>query len=391
MSFQTVAPYLFEAFKFLFILLIWILGDIKIGLAITNQDLKKLRLPPGFSIEIFANDVPGARSLAIAEDHVLFVGAKDQGSVYALEFDPATAKVKQKYTIGRGLNMPNGVAFLKGDLFVGEVHRIQKYSGILSQLKSPPEPKQVGPNFPTDTHHGWKFIAFGPDNKLYVPVGAPCNICEKSDPRYASLTRMNADGSDFEIIAHGIRNTVGFDWQPGTKELWFTDNGRDWLGDDKPPCELNRMSKINLHFGFPYCHGKNTLDPEFGKEKKCADYQAPAQELGPHVAPLGMRFYTGSMFPAEYKNQIFIAEHGSWNRSKPIGYRVMTVKLDGSKAKSYEPFIEGWLQGDQPWGRPVDVLKLNDGSLLVSDDTAGAIYRVVYNAPVRPKVTTKKS
>jgi glucose/arabinose dehydrogenase len=233
-------------------------------------------------------------------------------------------------------------------------------------------------DFPTDRSHGWKFIAFGPDNKLYVPVGAPCNICLRDNEIYASITRMDPDGSNHEVFAHGIRNTVGFDWHPETNELWFTDNGRDMMGDDIPPDELNRAPQKGIHFGYPFFHGNSIPDPEFGEGKNADDYVMPVQELGPHVAALGMRFYTGNMFPAEYRNQIFIAEHGSWNRSEKIGYRVMLVKLNGNNAVSYEPFAEGWLRGESVSGRPVDVLVMPDGALLLSDDYAGVIYRITY-------------
>jgi glucose/arabinose dehydrogenase len=211
-----------------------------------------------------------------------------------------------------------------------------------------------------------------------VPVGAPCNICQRPDERYASITRLKLDGTGFEIVAHGVRNTVGFDWHPETKELWFTDNGRDLLGDDVPPDELNHAPKPGLHFGFPYCHGKNIADPEFGAKRPCKDFVAPALDLGPHVAALGMRFYTGAMFPPGYHNQILIAQHGSWNRSKKIGYRVMRVQLKDDQVMEYTTFAEGWLQGEQAWGRPVDVQVMPDGALLVSDDYAGAIYRISY-------------
>jgi glucose/arabinose dehydrogenase len=209
-------------------------------------------------------------------------------------------------------------------------------------------------------------------------VGAPCNVCDPEDERYASLMRMNADGSTLEVFAHGIRNTVGFDWDPRTDELWFTDNGRDWMGDDLPPDELNHAPEPGMHFGFPYCHGPGILDPEYGRDADCADYTSPARPLGPHVASLGMRFYTGDMFPEEYRSQIFIAEHGSWNRSTPIGYRVTLVRLQDNRAVSYEPFAKGWLRDGKAWGRPVDLLVMPDGSLLVSDDRAGAIYRIAW-------------
>lgn len=251
-----------------------------------------------------------------------------------------------------------------------------KYENIENSLEKPPKPTVLPAKFPSDFHHGWKFIAFGPDGLLYVPVGAPCNICDKGDP-YASLMRMKADGTNLEVFARGIRNSVGFTWHPVTKELWFTDNGRDFLGDDLPPDELNRANKPGLHFGYPYCHGGDLLDPEFGKGKKCSDYVPPLQKLGPHVAALGLRFYTGKQFPAEYFHQIFIAEHGSWNRSTPIGYRITSVKLgsNGTPVK-YETFAEGWLQKEGAWGRPADLINAPDGALLVSDDMNGVIYKI---------------
>jgi glucose/arabinose dehydrogenase len=274
--------------------------------------------------------------------------------------------------------MPNGVAFRDGALYLAEVNRVWRFDKIEDNLADPPKPVLVNDGFPSDAHHGWKFIRFGPDGWLYVPVGAPCNICEREDARYASIMRMKPDGSSLEVFASGIRNTVGFDWHPATKELWFTDNGRDMLGDDMPPDELNRAPQKGMNFGFPYCHGKNISDPQYGAKHACSQSIPPEQELGPHVAALGMRFYTGAMFPAEYRNQIFIAEHGSWNRSHKIGYRVMLVRLEGNRVVKYEEFARGWLQGESAWGRPVDVQVMPDGALLVSDDDAGAIYRIAY-------------
>lgn len=240
------------------------------------------------------------------------------------------------------------------------------------------KPVLVTDRLPKDQWHGWKVIRFGPDGKLYIPVGAPCNVCVKRDPRYASMMRMNPDGSELEIFAKGLRNSVGYDWDPQTNELWFTDNGRDMLGDDLPPDELNHAPRAGMHFGFPYCFGKEISDPNFGKERACSEFEPAAQELGAHVASLGMRFYRGDMFPAEYKNQIFIAEHGSWNRSKKNGYRITLVRVKDNKAVSYEDFATGWKQGESVWGRPVDVLNMPDGSLLVSDDYTGAVYRIYY-------------
>lgn len=340
--------------------------------------LHTIKLPPGFKIEIYAGNIPNARSLALSPNGVLFVGNRSGDKVYAVVDRNNDNKADETYIIASGLTMPNGVAFRQGSLYVAEVHRILRFDNIERNLRTPPKPVVVYDKFPTDKWHGWKFIAFGPDDKLYVPVGAPCNVCERDDERYASITRMNPDGTGFEVFAHGVRNTVGFAWHPETKELWFTDNGRDLMGDDLPPDELNHAPRKGMHFGFPSVHGKAILDPEYGRNRKPEEFTPPVQELGPHVAALGMRFYTGTMFPEEYRNQIFIAEHGSWNRSVPIGYRVTLVRLKGNQAVSYEVFAEGWLQGTEAWGRPVDVLVMPDGALLVSDDKAGVIYRISY-------------
>jgi glucose/arabinose dehydrogenase len=341
--------------------------------------LDKVRMPAGFKIEVYA-EVDNARSMAMSPSGTLFVGNRNGDKVYAVKDTDGDYKADKKWIVTSGKNMPNGVAFNDGDLYVAEVSRILKFPDIESRLGNPPQPVIVNDNYPDKTHHGWKYIAFGPDGKLYVPVGAPCNICE-SDEIFATITRINADGSGREIFARGVRNTVGFTWHPETNEMWFTDNGRDMMGDDLPPCELNYAPKAGMNFGYPYCHGGTIKDPEFGNKKPCSAFVAPAQNLGPHTAPLGLKFYTGSMFPAQYKNQLFIAEHGSWNRSKKIGYRVSLVKVaNNSKAVSYETFADGWMDDatQKVWGRPVDVLVLNDGSMLVSDDYANVIYRITY-------------
>ncbi|MGH9369564.1 MAG: PQQ-dependent sugar dehydrogenase, partial [Thermoanaerobaculia bacterium] len=312
----------------------------------------------------------------------LFVGTRDRGVVYAIPGAATGARAGAPRIVARGLNMPNGVAVRDGALYVAEVSRILRYDGIEARLDRPPEslpePSIVTDRLPPDRHHGWKFIAFGPDGWLYVPVGAPCNICESKEPVYAAIHRMRPDGSAVELYASGVRNTVGFDWDPKTKELWFTDNGRDWMGDDMPPDELNHAPRAGMHFGYPFCHGADIPDPKFGEKRPCRDFTPPGLALGPHVASLGMRFYTGGMFPAEYRGQIFIAEHGSWNRSQPIGYRVTLARLEGGRAVRYETFAEGWLDGGRAWGRPVDLIVMPDGALLVSDDKAGAIYRISY-------------
>jgi len=346
--------------------------------AAQSPTLDQIKLPPGFSIELVAR-VPSARAMTWGDRGTLFVGSS-AGNVYALTFAaPNAGGQASVHTIASGLRDPGGVAFHNGALFVSAVSRVLRFDDIEHRVQSPPEPVVVTDKLPSDGHHGRKFIAFGPDGKLYVNVGAPCNICEPDPERYAHIERMNADGSGRETVARGVRNSVGFDWDPRTKELWFTDNGRDMLGDDVPPDELNHVTRVPQHFGYPYCHGGDISDPEFGKQHPCSEFVPPARKLGPHVASLGMRFYTGTQFPTAFRNQIFIAEHGSWNRSQKIGYRVTLVRLDAAgKAVAYEPFAEGWLQGDRVWGRPADVSIAPDGSLLVSDDLAGAIYRIRY-------------
>lgn len=342
--------------------------------------LDKIKLPAGFKIDVYA-EVEDARSMAVSPSGVVYVGNKDKDKVYAIKDTNGDYKADKKWVIASGLNMPNGVAFRDGDLYIAEVSRISKIEDVESKLDSPPKPTTVVEDYPTETHHGWKYIAFGPDGKLYVPVGAPCNICEPDKEIYASITRINSDGSGREIFAKGVRNSVGFTWHPTTKELWFTDNGRDMLGDDVPSCELNHAPKAGMHFGYPYCHEGSVKDPEFGKKKPCSDFVAPADKLGAHVAPLGLKFYTGDQFPSQYKNQIFVALHGSWNRSKKSGYNVTLVKIKDNKVAGHEVFASGWLdeEAQKAWGRPVDVLVLADGSMLISDDQAGVIYRVFYN------------
>jgi glucose/arabinose dehydrogenase len=340
-----------------------------------------IKLPPGFSINYYAENIEGARSMALSPKGTLFVGSRDAGKVYAVLDRNNDNKADDVVVIAEGLNSPNGVAFRNGSLYVAEISRVIRYDNIEAMLENPPKPVVVNNNFPSDSAHGWKYIKFGPDGKLYVPVGMPCNVCNKEgeDERYGTIMRMEPNGNQLEIFAKGVRNTVGFDWHPETGELWFTDNGRDWLGDNIPPDELNRAPQEGMHFGFPFCHGGSISDPEFGKLRNCSEFTPPEIKLGPHVAALGMAFYTGAMFPAEYKNQIFIAEHGSWNRKIPIGYRVSLVRLVNGKAVSYEPFAEGWLQGLSAWGRPVDVLVMPDGSMLVSDDKNNAIYRISHS------------
>ena len=347
----------------------------------TKLMMSAIKLPPGFKIDIFADQVTGARSMALSPSGILFVGTRDTGRVYAVIDQNKDFKADRIITIAQGLNMPNGVALRNGDLYVAEVRRILRFRQIESHLDKGVTPEVVYDKYPSDRHHGWKFIRFGPDGKLYVPVGAPCNVCRSEEPIYATITRLDPDTGAMEIFAHGVRNSVGFDWNPRTGVLWFTDNGRDWLGDNQPPDELNRAPLQGLHFGFPFCHGGVIADPEFGSQQSCAQFTPPAMVLGAHVAPLGMRFYTGRMFPVQYRDQIFIAEHGSWNRSQKVGYDISLVKLSNDRPVSYEPFAKGWLLGNSAWGRPVDLEVMPDGSLLVSDDRNGVIYRITYQEP----------
>ncbi|MBN1594505.1 sorbosone dehydrogenase family protein [candidate division FCPU426 bacterium] len=353
-------------------------GLIAPGRLLAAPQLDNIALPEGFSISLYASTVQDARSLCLGPKGLVFAGSRRAGKVYALIDSNRDNRVETVVVVAGNLDTPNGVAYHNGDLYVAETSRVIKYENIGEHLHDPPAPLVVSDAFPKDRWHGWKFIAFGPDGNLYVPVGAPCNVCKKKDERYASIMRLQPDGGKLEVFAHGVRNTVGFDWHPQTNELWFTDNGRDWLGDDRPPDELNHAAGPGLHFGFPYCHGKSISDPLYGRERQCGEFVKPELELGPHVAALGMRFYTGLMFPEKYRGNIFIAEHGSWNRTEKTGYRIMRVPMGLSGPGGYEVFASGWLQGEKAWGRPVDVLVMPDGSLLVSDDEAGAVYRITY-------------
>ena len=357
----------------------------KISIADAKADvqLDKLKLPEGFTIDVWAAEVPNARSMALSETGIVFVGNRQENNVYALVDENADGKADSKYILANDLRMPNGVAIKDGDLYVAEVSRILRFKDIENNLTNPSY-EVVYDGYPDEAHHGWKFIAFGPDGLLYIPVGAPCNICISEDPIFASITRLDVSkpGAKPEIYAHGVRNSVGMTWHPETKELWFTDNGRDMLGDDTPDCELNKATTLGQHFGYPYWHAGTIKDPEVGSEgKEAAFYTAPEAKLGAHTAPLGLRFYTGDQFPASYKNQLFIAKHGSWNRSKKSGYEVVLARLDSmGKVSSQEIMVSGWLDQatQEAWGRPVDVQQLADGSLLISDDVANCIYRLSY-------------
>ncbi len=351
------------------------------GAALGAAPLDRLKVPPGFHVSIYSDQVPNAREMALGTRGTVFVGSFRKGNVYALTGMDANGRAEHVYVIAKGLKMPVGVAFRDGALYVSAVSRILKFPDIEARLADPPKPVVVTDKLPDKTHHGWKFIAFGPDDKLYVPIGAPCNICD-AGPDFAKIIRMDPDGKNWQTVATGVRNSVGFDWQPGTHTFWFTDNGRDMMGDDIPADTLNRVDRLGQNFGYPYCHAGNVPDPEYGKGRSCSEFSQPALRLGAHVAALGMRFYVGRMFPAKYHDAIFIAEHGSWNRTLKDGYRVVVVHVDkDGKAGAWKPFLTGFLDGQKTLGRPVDVQPLRDGSLLVSDDYNGVIYRITYAAP----------
>ena len=340
-------------------------------------DTARLRLPPGFRIEVLVAGVPNARSMALSDQGTLFVGTRRNGNVYAIR--NVFGERPEVLTIATGRRTPNGVAVRDGDLYLAEVGRISRYPDIENRLPDVGQPEIIVDDLPSAKLHSWRYIGFGPDDRLYVAIGAPCNVCD--EPNYGMILRMNPDGSEREVFARGVRNSVGFTWHPESGEFWFTDNGRDMMGDDIPPGELNRAGEPGLHFGFPFCHGGTIPDPdpELAGLGACDGAESPVQTLSAHVAPLGVRFYTGDSFPDEYRNQVLIAEHGSWNRSEKIGYRVSLVRLKGGQPVSYEPFVEGWLDGDEVSGRPVDLLVAPDGAVLLSDDMNGVIYRISYS------------
>jgi glucose/arabinose dehydrogenase len=342
--------------------------------------LHALSLPPGFSIELYSGDVPNARSLALGRKGTVFVSTRKDDKVYALVDVDGDYVADRVHVVASGLDTPNGIAYRDGSLYIAEISRLLRLDEIDARLGDPPKPVVVTDKLPDREHHGWRYIRFGPDGLLYIPIGAPCNVCDAPEPIFSTVARMKPDGTGLEVFASGVRNSVGFDWHPQTKELWFTENGRDELSDDLPPDELNRAAKAGLNFGFPECHAGVIVDPEYAKGHACTEYEPPVQQLGPHVAALGMRFYTGKLFPEAYRNAIIIAEHGSWNRQKKVGYRVMAVRLDGNRAVSYEPLVSGFLDEaqDEVHGRPVDVEVLDDGSMLLSDDYVGAVYRITY-------------
>ena len=345
--------------------------------ALADLPLDKIVLPPGFHIEIYAEGVDNARQMALGDRGTLFVGSRKEGKLWALTDADGDQRAETVRLIDKGLNMPSGLAFRNGALYVGAVDRILRYDDIENLLDQPPKPALVTDALPDRTSHGWKYLRFGPDGKLYIPVGIPCNICDEEG--FGEIRRIDPDGSGMDVYARGVRNSVGLAFHPDNGQLWFTDNGRDMLGDDLPADELNHAPRPGMHFGIPYCHQGDLLDEEFGKGRDCADYTPPAAKLDPHGAALGLTFYTGGMFPAQYRNRLFITQHGSWNRTEKIGYRVLVLEVqpDG-KVLDKQVFAQGWLQGQEVWGRPNDVLVMPDGALLVSDDLAGVVYRISY-------------
>ena len=367
-------------------------GVFAAGLAVSGRQaeapLGQLVLPPGFRAAVFADNVTNARSMALGPQGTVFVGSRTGDKVHAVVDENGDHKADRVVMIASGLDSPNGVAIRNGALYVATASRILRFDDIEKHLDAPPAPVVVRGDLPNPrAGHTWKFIAFGPDDMLYMSVGAPCNVCV-SPAMVSSIVRMKPDGSGMEVFAEGIRNSVGFDWHPVTRELWFTDNGRDMLGDDVPNDELNVAWKPGLHFGFPFCHQGDVSDPQFGAERACSTAEPPVLNVGPHVAAVGMAFYTGTMFPDTYKNAAIIAQHGSWNRSTPSGYRVMVARTDGRRVTSHEPLVDGFLAkgaatsgrgaGAAAMGRPVDVLQMPDGSILISDDSGNRLIRVSY-------------
>lgn len=344
--------------------------------AMAKNILDKLTVAEGFNLSLFADNVDNARAIAVSEKGIVYAGSMKAGNVYALIDSNQDGVADEKILVASGLKLPSGVVIKDGDLYVSEVERIIRFKDIDNHLNSPTF-EVVFDGFPTETHHGWKVLGVSPTGELIIPVGVPCNVCEENE-RYGRIFSLNLETKKLTTIAQGVRNSVGFDFQPGTQTLWFSDNGRDMMGDDIPPCEINKVSYSGEHFGFPYVHAGTILDPEFGQGKDPAKYTAPALSLGAHVAPLGIHFYLGKQFPSDYQQQLFVAEHGSWNRTKKAGYKVAVATIEQGKVVKYTPFLTGFMQGEQTFGRPVAFAELADGSLLVSDDYAGAIYRVTY-------------
>lgn len=342
-------------------------------------------VPEGFKIEVFAENVENARQMALSDSGIVYVGSRRVGKVHAVIDSDGDYKADKTVLVIDGLNMPSGLTYKDGDLYIAEVDKVIRIKDIDKNFDKSPKAEVVYSNLPDKSHHGWKYTKFGPDGRLYVPIGVPCNVCLSEDRRFGSIIAVNIETGESEYIAEGVRNSVGFDWDPLTKNFWFTDNGRDWMGDDSPPCELNRVTKSGQFFGFPFVHGKEVKDPKFyqrfSKARGSLDFEQPVWEFQAHVAPLGMTFYQGKQFPEKYRNSIFVAQHGSWNRSSKVGYKIVNLQLDEKRnVISQSDFVTGWLDGEEVLGRPMDVMELPDGSILISDDGFDKIYRVSYQS-----------
>jgi len=336
----------------------------------------KLKAPNGFKIELYASGVDNARTLRLGDKGAVFVSSRIKDKIHAIVDKNGKREVK---VVASGLHRPNGIVLHNGTLYIAELSQISKIDNVEANLDNPPKPTVIFSDLPKDEAHGWKFLTIGPDNKLYFQVGAPCNICMPSE-RHAKIYRLNLDGSGLEVVASGIRQIVGMDWHPTLKQLYFTENSRDWMSEDVPQDKLNRVTQPGKdNFGYPYCHQGNLPDNEFGWGRSCDEFTKPVALLGPHTAPLGMRFYTGNSFPAAYRNQIIVARHGSWNRTSKAGGDLLLVKLKGDGSfSSMEPFVTGFVENNNYIARPADVMVMKDGSLLVSDDYNGAVYRISY-------------
>lgn len=356
---------------------------LSLSLALLAFTASTAEVPSGFKIEVFADEVEGARQMVLSKNGIIYVGSRRPGKVHAVIDKDGDYKADEVVLIIEDLNMPSGLTYKDGDLFIAEVHRVIRIKDIDKNYDKSPKPEVVYSNLPDKLHHGWKYAKFGPDGRLYIPIGVACNVCLSDDRRFGSIIAVDLETGKEEYIAEGVRNSVGFDWDPVTNDFWFTDNGRDMMGDDIPPCELNKVSKVGDFFGFPYMHGKSVKDPKFykrfEKDRGNTDFVEPEWEYQAHVAPLGMMFYQGEQFPAEYKNSIFVAQHGSWNRSKKVGYKIVNMQLDENRNVIAEnDFVTGWLDGEEVLGRPMDIITLKDGSILISDDGFSVIYRVSY-------------
>ena len=360
-----------------------VLLSLALTLSACGSTKHDINLPPGFSLSLYADELPGARQMALGEQGTVFVGSNQGGKTYALINKNNALEAEKTVIIKNDLELPTGVAVQQGTLYVAGLDKIIRYKEIEKQLVSNSKPQSMllTSTLPGKSHHGRRVLEFSPDGKLFATVGMPCNICELQDPYMGSILQINLTSGKASVYASGVRNSVGLAWQPDTHKLWFTDNGRDWLGNDLPPDELNTADKPGMHFGFPYFYGNNQAEQDYQAKQTPFNATPPTLELQAHSAPLGLSFYTGDMFPQEYKNSLFIAQHGSWNRAGKVGYQILNVKLKGDKVISSSIFAKGWLTGQSVSGQPVDILQLHDGSILISDDKAGAIYRISYHSP----------